>query len=147
MQQAAAGQGLSFDPLPFEQDRLTTSKVDVGGGEIAQALMSAGAIVVLHKGTDLRLQSARPAFTIERSTQLRSGRRSSCGLNISALSLMALRRRSCRYDRAIRQLNPVSDRILNGLPGRGLTRASRLRGKPRVNPSSKVSGQSHAWHG
>jgi hypothetical protein len=70
MQQAAAGQGLSFDPLPFEQDRLTTSKVDVGGGEIAQALMSAGAIVVLHKGTDLRLQSARPAFTIERSTQL-----------------------------------------------------------------------------
>jgi len=58
MVQAAAGNGLSFDPLPFEQDRLTTAEVDVGWGEVAQALMSAGMIVVLHKGTNLRLQSA-----------------------------------------------------------------------------------------
>ena|SRR5215211_7926683 len=58
MVQAAVGEGLSFDLLPFEQDRLTTAEVDVRWGEIAQALMSAGMIVVLHKGTDLRLQSA-----------------------------------------------------------------------------------------
>jgi len=33
--QAAAGEGLSFDPLQFEQDGLTATEVDVGRGEIA----------------------------------------------------------------------------------------------------------------
>jgi hypothetical protein len=59
MQQAAAGQRLSFDPLPFEQDRLAATEVDVSRGEIAQALVSTSMVVVLDKGADLRLESAR----------------------------------------------------------------------------------------
>ena len=59
VQQAAAAQGLSFDPLSFEQDRLATTEVDVGRGEIAQALVGAGLVVVLDKSTDLCLESAR----------------------------------------------------------------------------------------
>src|SRR5918994_4084208 len=56
--ETAAGQCLSFDPLPLEQDRRTATEVDVGRGEITQALVSAGVVVVLDKGTDLRLQIA-----------------------------------------------------------------------------------------
>src|SRR3712207_2060904 len=70
MAQAAAGQGLSLDPLPFEQDRLTTTEGDVGWGEIAQALMSAGAVVVLHKGPDLRLQIARQVVVLQQDAVL-----------------------------------------------------------------------------
>src|SRR3712207_878776 len=70
MQQAAAGEGLSFDPLPFEQDRLTTTEVDVGRGEMAQALMSAGVVVVLHKGADLRLQIARQVVVLQQDAVL-----------------------------------------------------------------------------
>ena len=57
MQQAAVGEGLSFDPRPFEQDRLTTTEVDVSRGEIAQALVVAGVVVVLDKSPDLGLRS------------------------------------------------------------------------------------------
>src|ERR1044072_5611701 len=70
MQQAAARQGLSFDPLPFEQDRLPASKVDVGGGEVVDALVSASGIVALHEGPDLRLQSAGQVVVLEQDAVL-----------------------------------------------------------------------------
>src|SRR3954454_22455039 len=70
MQQAAVGERLSFDPLPFEQDRLPASKVDVGGGEVVEALVSARVIVVLHKGTHLRLQIARQVVVLEQDAVL-----------------------------------------------------------------------------
>ncbi len=59
VQQAAAGQRLSFDPLPFEQDRLAATEVDVSRSEIVQALVSTSMVVVLDKGADLCLESAR----------------------------------------------------------------------------------------
>ena len=70
MQQAAVGEGLPFDPRPFEQDRLTTTEVDVSRGEIAQALMSAGVVVVLDKGAHLRLESARQVVGLEQDAVL-----------------------------------------------------------------------------
>jgi hypothetical protein len=57
--QATAGEGLSLDALPFEQDGLTATEVDVGWGKIAQALVGAGMVVVLDKSADLLLESAR----------------------------------------------------------------------------------------
>ena len=69
MQQAAVGESLSFDPLPFEQDRLPASKVDVGGGEVVEALVSAGMIVVRHKGPDLR-QSAGKIVVLQQDAVL-----------------------------------------------------------------------------
>ena len=68
--QAAVGEGLSFDPLPFEQDGLTTTEVEVSRGEIAQALMSAGVVVVLDKGAHLRLESARQVVVLEQDAVL-----------------------------------------------------------------------------
>ena len=58
MLQAAIGDGLSFDPFSFEEDGLAAPEVDVGRGEIAQALVVAGVVVVLDEGADLRLESA-----------------------------------------------------------------------------------------
>jgi hypothetical protein len=48
--------GLAFDLLPFQQDGLAASEVDIGGGEIAQALVIALVIVVGDKGFDLGLE-------------------------------------------------------------------------------------------
>src|SRR3954466_4729183 len=70
MQQAAVGESLSFDPLPFEQDRLPASEVDVGGGEVVEALVSARVIVALHEGRDLRLQIARQVGVLEQDAVL-----------------------------------------------------------------------------
>ena len=61
MQQAAVGQGLSFDPLPFEQDRLPTTEVDVSRGEIAEALVVALVIVVLHTSGARQCESSKGA--------------------------------------------------------------------------------------
>ena len=57
--QAATGDGLSFDPFPFEEDGLGASEVDVGGGEIVEALVVAGMVVALDKGAHLGLEGAR----------------------------------------------------------------------------------------
>ena len=71
MQQAAAGQRLSFHPLPFEQDCLTATEVDVGWGEIVEALVGASVIVVLHEGRNLRLQIARQLVVLQQDVVLR----------------------------------------------------------------------------
>src|SRR5208283_1923833 len=39
LQQAAIGNCLPFDPFPFDQDNLASPKVDVGGRQVACALM------------------------------------------------------------------------------------------------------------
>src|SRR5919107_3442543 len=70
MVQAACSEGLSFDPLPLQQDRLTPTEVDVSRGEIAQALMSAGVVVVLDKGPDLRLQIAGQVMVLQQDAVL-----------------------------------------------------------------------------
>jgi hypothetical protein len=56
MVQAALFDGVSFDPFAFEQDGLAASEVDVGRGEIIEALVVSAMVVVLDKGRDLGLE-------------------------------------------------------------------------------------------
>src|SRR3954447_11187923 len=46
MQQASVLDGLSFDPFSFKQDGLASAEVDVGRGEIVDALVVSKMIVV-----------------------------------------------------------------------------------------------------
>ncbi len=58
MLQAPMLDGLAFDLLPFQQDDVAASEVDVGGREIAQALVIALLIVIRDEGLDLGLEIA-----------------------------------------------------------------------------------------
>jgi len=53
MLQAAVGNSLSFDPFPFCQDGWTASAVDIGWGEIVDALVVTAVVVVVDEGRDL----------------------------------------------------------------------------------------------
>jgi hypothetical protein len=57
--QSTSLDGVAFDPFSFQQDGLFTSKVDVGRGEIVDALVIAAVIVVGHEGLDLVFQITR----------------------------------------------------------------------------------------
>src|SRR3954453_2907903 len=70
MLQAAIGDGLAFDPFAFEEDGLAASEVDVGRGEIAEALMVAAMIVVLDEGRDLALEGAGQVVVLEQDAVL-----------------------------------------------------------------------------
>ncbi len=50
MLQATLLDGLSFDPFSLQQDGLAPPEIDIGGREVAQALVIAAVIVVLNKG-------------------------------------------------------------------------------------------------
>ena len=75
--------GLVFDPFALKQDGLTASEVDVGRGEVLQALMVAVVIVVIDEAIDLRFELAGEVVVLEqdavvavrrqRSTRLVSG--------------------------------------------------------------------------
>jgi hypothetical protein len=56
--QAAVHKGLALDPRPLPQDGLAAAEVDVGGGEVAQALVSPSLVVRLDEGGNPRLQLA-----------------------------------------------------------------------------------------
>ena len=56
--QAAVGDSLSLDPFSFCQDGWTASEVDVGRGEIVDALVVAAVVVVIDKGRDLGFEVA-----------------------------------------------------------------------------------------
>ena len=58
MLQSAVCDGLSFDPFSFCQDGEPTSEVDVGRGEIVDALVVAAVVVVGDEGFDLGLEIA-----------------------------------------------------------------------------------------
>ena len=53
MVQAALSDGVSFDPFTFEQDGLAAPEVDVGRGEIVEALVVSAMIVMFDEGRDL----------------------------------------------------------------------------------------------
>ena len=65
MQQASVFDGLSFDPFAFDEDCLTAPEVDIGGGEIAQALVIALVIVVRDEGLDLGFEVTRQEVVLE----------------------------------------------------------------------------------
>ena len=50
MLQAPLGEGLSLDPRPLGQDGLAAAEVDVGRGEVTQALVGAAVVAVFDKG-------------------------------------------------------------------------------------------------
>ena len=58
MLQAAVGDGLSFDPFSFCQDGATPPAVDVGRGEIVDALVVSAVVVVGNEGFDLGFEIA-----------------------------------------------------------------------------------------
>ena len=53
MKQASRFDGLTFDPFSLSQDGLAVSEVDIGRGEVLQALVIAPVVVVIDKGIDL----------------------------------------------------------------------------------------------
>ena len=56
--QATVCDCLALDPFAFEEDGLSAPEVDVGGREIAHALVVSGRVVMSHEGRDPR--SRRP---------------------------------------------------------------------------------------
>ena len=64
MQQAAVGDGLSFDPFPFDQNGLAPAEVDVGGRQVGDALVISQVIVVGDEGREFR---DRPAGNSSRA--------------------------------------------------------------------------------
>src|SRR5580704_5581160 len=70
VQQAAIGDCLSFDPFPFDQNGLAPPEVDVGGRQIADALVIAQVIVVGDEGLDLSFEIARQVIVFEQDTVL-----------------------------------------------------------------------------
>ena len=58
VQQAAIGDCLSFDPFPFDQNCLASPEVDVGGRQVADALMIAQVIVIGDEVLDLGFEVA-----------------------------------------------------------------------------------------
>ena len=58
MAQAAIHQGLALDAFPLGQDPFAASEVDVGGREVAEALMGSGMVVVFDEAGNRRLQLA-----------------------------------------------------------------------------------------
>ena len=70
MQQASVCDGLSFDPFSFDEDGLAASEVDVGRGQVAQALVVAQVIVVGDEGADLGFEVARQVVVLQQDSVL-----------------------------------------------------------------------------
>ena len=58
MLQAAVCDCCSLDAVSFSEDRLGSSKIDVSGREVVDALVIAGVVIVLREGVDLLLEIA-----------------------------------------------------------------------------------------
>ena len=99
MLQTTICEGLAFDPFAFEENGLGPSEIDVGRGEIVEAFVISGMIVVLDERRDLAFEFARqvmvldqdPAF--ERMQQSRVGNRQSSQWRLK-LSTMRRQRQS-----------------------------------------------------
>ena len=70
MLQASVVNGLSLDPLSFCQDIGAAPKVDVGWGEIVDALVVTAAIVVVDEGGDLGFEIAREEVVFQQDEVL-----------------------------------------------------------------------------
>ena len=70
VQQAAIGNCLAFDPFPFDQNGLASSEVDIGGRQVADALMIAQVIVIGDEGLDLGFEIAWEVIVFEQDTVL-----------------------------------------------------------------------------
>jgi hypothetical protein len=64
VQQAPLLNSLVLDAFTFEQDGLSSAIINVGQGEVLQALVVALLVLVLDKGLDLRLKVARQVIVL-----------------------------------------------------------------------------------
>ena len=70
MKQASRFDGLSFDAFSLFQNGLAASEVDIGRGEVLQALMIASVVVVIDEGIDLLSEIARQIIVFEQDAVL-----------------------------------------------------------------------------
>ena len=70
MRQSSFFDGLFLDAPPSFDDGLVPSEVDIGGREVAKALVVAPVIVVLYEGVDLRFQVSRQVVVFEQNAVL-----------------------------------------------------------------------------
>src|SRR3954465_12488485 len=70
MQQASVLDGLSFDPFSFKQDGLASAEVDVGRGEVGEALVGSKVIVVSDELADLGFEVARQIVVLQQDAVL-----------------------------------------------------------------------------
>jgi hypothetical protein len=71
--QAALLDRLALDAFPFEENRLTSTEIDVGRREIVQALVIAPMIVVADEGLDLPFKVARQVIVFQQDACPASG--------------------------------------------------------------------------
>lgn len=72
MVQATLFDGVAFDPFAFEQDGLAAPEVDVGRGEIVEALVVSAMVVVLDEGYDLGFEVFFEEVVFEQDAVLQS---------------------------------------------------------------------------
>ena len=70
MKQASRFDGLSFDPFSLFQNGLAAPEVNVGRGEVLQALVIATVVVVFDKGVDLLSEIAGQVVVFEQDAVL-----------------------------------------------------------------------------
>ena len=70
VEQAPIFDCLSFDPFTLFDDGLCTSEVDVGGCDVADALVTTAMIVMLDEGLDLTLEIAGQEVVLEQDAVL-----------------------------------------------------------------------------
>ena len=70
MKQAPGFDGLPFDPFSLFQDGLAAPEVDVGRGEVLQALVIAAIIVVFDEGIDLLSEIAGQVVILQQDAVL-----------------------------------------------------------------------------
>ena len=63
--QASLLDGLALDAFAFEQDGLAAPEIDIGGREVAQALVVAPVIIVADEGLDLRFEVAGQVIVLQ----------------------------------------------------------------------------------
>jgi hypothetical protein len=68
--QAAACDCLAFDPFPFDQNSLASPEVDVGWGQIADALVIASIVVAGDECRDVGFEIARQVIVLEQDAVL-----------------------------------------------------------------------------
>ena len=70
MAQAAVLNGQFLNLFPGLEDGLTAAEVDIGGGQVAEALVVAAVVVVLDEGCDGGLELARQEVVLEQNAVL-----------------------------------------------------------------------------
>ena len=72
MKQAALFDGFAFDPFPFQRDDIAAPEVDVGRGEIVEALVVAAVVVMIDERRDLPFEITWQEVVFQQDAVLQS---------------------------------------------------------------------------